>query len=216
MNFIVHYVHDKNLKKYASQYLYGRLIDIGCGEKPYQKILAEYVSSHIGVDHDSCIHDKSKIDLMGTAYSIPADNNSFDSALCTAVLEHLEEPELALVECYRVLKPGGIALYSVPFIWHLHEAPRDYYRFTKYGLDYLFKKSGFDVIEIKALSGFWLTFGQLLVYNIYRYNRGPLKYIPVIPILGLIIQVVSYFLDNLDRNEDYTWIYMVVVRKPIP
>ena len=177
-------------------------------------MLAPYVQAHIGVDHQDTLHDKSNIDRFGTAYDIPADDGEFDCALCTAVLEHLEEPEKALRECYRVLRSGGVAIYSVPFIWHLHEAPRDFYRFSKYGLKYLFEKVGFEIIEINALSGFWITFGQLFVYNIYRFNRGPLKFIPIIPVIGLIIQGISYLLDKIDKTEQWTWMYMVIVRKP--
>lgn len=202
-----------NLINYGSQYLQGKLIDIGCGTKPLEKYLVPYITEHIGVDHEATLHDKSKIDLFGTAYQIPADDNSFDSAICTAVLEHLEEPELALKECHRVLKSGGVAIYSVPFIWHLHEEPRDFYRFTKYGLKYLFEKVGFEIIEIKALSGFWVTFGQLFVYNLYRFNRSVIKWTHIIDVIGLLIQGVVYVLDKLDKTEQWTWMYIVIARK---
>ncbi len=91
-----------------------------------------------------------------------------------------------MLACFET---GGVAIYSVPFIWHLHEEPRDF-------------------------SGFWVTFGQLFVYNIYRFNRGPLRYIPVIPVLGLAIQGMSYLLDKIDKTEQWTWMYLIVVRKP--
>jgi len=149
---------------------------------------SQKVTFFVTVDHEATFHDKGNIDLFGTAYDIPAEDESFDSAICTAVLEHLEEPELALRECFRVLKKNGVAIYSVPFIWHLHEEPRDFYRYSKYGLKYLFEKVGFEIVELKALSGFWVTFGQLFVYNLYRFNRGPLRYIPIIPMVGLVIQ----------------------------
>ena len=212
-NILINRIHDQQLKQSATEYLSGRLIDIGCGTKPYKDLLAPYVTEHIGVDHQETLHDKSKIDRFGTAYNITAKDEEFDCALCTAVLEHLEEPELALKECHRILKRGEMAIYSIPFIWHLHEEPWDFYRFSKYGLKYLFEKAGFEIVEIKALSGFWVTFGQLFVYNIYRFNRGPLKYIPIIPALGLIIQGASYFLDKIDKTEQWTWMYMIVARK---
>jgi len=213
-NCLINKIHDKALKNTVEQYAKGRLIDIGCGTKPYKVLLAPYITEHVGVDHQDTLHDKSNIDRFGTAYNIPAKDSEFDCALCTAVLEHLEEPKLALKECCRVLKRGGIAVYSVPFIWHLHEEPRDFFRYSKYGLKYLFEKTGFEIIEIKALSGFWVTFGQLFVYNIYRFNRGPLRYIPIIPALGLVIQAISYILDRIDKTEQWTWMYMVVARKP--
>lgn len=197
-------------------FAHGRLIDIGCATKPLQEYISPYINEHVGVDQESTLHGTHNIDLIGTAYAIPVPDASFDSALCTAVLEHLEEPEQALRECHRVLKPGGVAIYSVPFIWHLHEEPRDFFRFTKYGLDYLFKKSGFDVVEIKALSGFWVTFGQLFVYNLYRLNRGPLRWLRIIDVMGLALQILAYSLDRIDRTEQWTWMYMVVARKRDP
>lgn len=212
-NLLVNHIHDRHLEKAVRRHLKGRLIDIGCGIKPYEKLLAPLVSVHVGVDHSGSLHGSSRVDLSGTAYKIPVEDASFDSALCTAVLEHLEEPEQALRECHRVLKAGGHALYSVPFIWHLHEEPRDFYRFSKYGLQYLFEKTGFEVVEMKALSGFWVTFGQLFVYNLYRFNRGPLRWLRIIDLLGLILQGMAFGLDKIDRSEQWTWMYMVVARK---
>jgi SAM-dependent methyltransferase len=213
-NLLVNYIHDRELALLARKYLRGRLIDIGCGTKPYARLLSSFVSEHVGVDHVGTFHNKNRVDLWGTAYEIPVENGSFDSALCTAVLEHLEEPQAALRECYRVLKKEAFAIYSVPFIWHLHEEPRDFYRFTKYGLSYLFESAGFTIVEMKALSGFWVTFGQLLVYNIYRFNRGILRWLRLIDIAGLLIQGTSLLMDRVDKTEEWTWMYMAVVRKP--
>ena len=212
-NILINHVHDLELKRVASLYLHGRLLDIGCGTKPYKKLLAPFVTEHIGIDQEGTLHDRSNIDFYGTAYQIPIESQTVDSAICTAVLEHLEEPELALRECCRILKQGGVAIYSIPFIWHLHEEPRDFYRFSKYGLKYLFEKVGFEIIELKALSGFWITFGQLFVYYLYRFNFGPFRWFRIIDILGLSIQTFFYFIGKLDRTEQWTWMYMVVAKR---
>lgn len=212
-NALVNRILDRELSLAASKHLRGRLVDIGCGEKPYRQLLAPWVAEHVGVDHEGTPHDRSNVDLPGTAYAIPVPDGFFDSALCTAVLEHLEEPEAALRECSRVLAAGGVAVYTVPFIWHLHEEPRDFYRFSKHGLRYLFEKAGFEVVELKALSGFWVTFGQLLVYNLYRANRGPLRWLRIVDAAGLLIQGLAYALDRMDRTEQWTWMYLVVARK---
>jgi len=102
-NFLINFIHDRELNRCSSTYLAGRLIDIGCGVKPYKDLLASYITEHIGIDHQDTLHVKSNIDRYGTAYDIPANDGEFDSALCTAVLEHLEEPAQALRECHRVL-----------------------------------------------------------------------------------------------------------------
>jgi SAM-dependent methyltransferase len=213
-NLLVNHIHDRELARCVARYVRGGLLDIGCGTKPYARMVAPYVSSHVGIDHKDTPHDSSRIDRVGSAYAMPAADEEFDSAICTAVLEHLEEPKAALGECFRVLKPGGYAIYSVPFIWHVHEEPRDFFRYSRYGLKYLFEKAGFEIVEIRALSGFWVTFGQLFTYNLHRLNRGPLRLLRIIDAVGLAVQAASYLLDRFDRTEQWTWMYMVVARKP--
>lgn len=90
--YLVYKIHDTELFKLAAKYFKGKLIDIGCGVKPYKELLKKIVDVHIGVDHNDTIHSKENIDLWGTAYNVPVESNYFDSALCTCVLEHLEEP----------------------------------------------------------------------------------------------------------------------------
>jgi ubiquinone/menaquinone biosynthesis C-methylase UbiE len=190
------------------------LIDIGCGIKPYRELLRPYVNEHVGVDHEESVHDQSQIDYFGTAYKIPVSANSFDTALCTSVLEHLEEPEAALRECFRVLKAGGVAIYAAPFIWHLHEEPRDFYRFSKYGLTYLFEKAGFEILELFPVMGFWGTSSQLLVYKLYQYNRSIVSLTGLIPALGWLLQSFGYAFRHPKENELWPSDYAIAARKP--
>lgn len=207
-------IGDKCIREAAEKFIKGRLIDIGCGHKPYKSILSKFVTEHIGVDHFETIHVKGSIDLFGTAYEIPVENETFDSALCTAVLEHLEEPGLAIKECRRVLRPGSYAIYTVPFIWHIHEAPRDFYRFSEFGLRYLFEKEKFEIIEIKPLSGFIVTFFQLhLCFLKDKVNRGPIKWLRLFDIYVLLINKLGLFLNRFDKSHIWTWCYIVVVKK---
>jgi ubiquinone/menaquinone biosynthesis C-methylase UbiE len=212
-NVLVNRIVNRALKEVAPR-AYGRMLDVGCGEKPYQHLFAPYVAEHVGLDHEETLHDIGNADLIGTAYSMPADDASFDTLLCTAVLEHLEEPARALAEARRVLRPGGVAIYTVPFIWHLHEEPRDFFRYSKHGLRHLFDQAGFDVEELRPLAGFWVTFGQLFVYYLHRFNRGVIRRTGVIPLVGLILQGLAYLLDRIDRAEQWTWMYLVVARVP--
>lgn len=97
-NWLVYKIMDYEIDSSLQKYTRGKLIDIGCGEKPYKNITRPYVTEYIGLDHENTLHDKSKIDLFGTAYNIPIENIYFDTVLCTAVLEHLEEPDKAIKE----------------------------------------------------------------------------------------------------------------------
>lgn len=126
------------LRRYAGP----RLVDVGCGEKPYRS-LAPTVDEWIGVDRDP----HSAADLLGDAYCIPLESESVDTVLCTQVLEHVEEPHRALIEMRRVLRPGGILILTAPQYWPLHEEPRDFFRYTTPGLMYLMEKTEFEVVH---------------------------------------------------------------------
>lgn len=212
--YVVTRIAGRHIRERAARYFSGRMIEIGCGTKSKGLLVGEFVEEHIGLDHEDCPHDHAHIDIFGTAYEIPVEDQSFDCALSTSVLEHLEEPQKALIETYRVLKPGGFALYTVPLFWHLHEEPRDFFRYTKYGLQHLFREAGFEVVEIKPLSGFWVTFGTAFGYYLQRFKRGPLKLF-----VNALISVNNTIIPRLDqgllRDEKFTWMYLVVAQKPL-
>jgi len=214
-NWLIFSIINPSLKKRLRQHAHGTLLDIGCGVKPYEEMASFYVQKHIGIDHVGTLHNQSNIDLSSTAYQIPFKESSVDCILCTDVLEHLEEPGKAVAESLRVLKEGGYAIYTVPLFWHIHEAPRDFYRYTEFGLKYLFEKSGYEVVEIKPLTGFVVTSCQGLVYVLYRFRRGgwvnPLWWI--VPPLGHIIQALAYVLNKIDPTKDFTAEYILVARK---
>lgn len=214
-NWLIYSILDPEIEDALKKYATGRMLDVGCGVKPYLETARPYVVEHVGLDQDVTIHDRSNVDLSGSACGIPADDHSFDTVLCTEVLEHIEDPGLALAEACRVLKPGGYGIYTVPLFWHIHEEPRDFYRYTRFGLEHLFEKSGFEVVGIKALSGFVVTFAQELVYFLLKFRRGgpinPLWW--VVPPLSMVIQGAAYLLRGLDHSVNFTIEYIAIVRK---
>lgn len=213
--YLVVRIAAREIVRAASGYFKGKLLDIGCGAKWKEDLVGEYVDEYIGLDHEGTRHDKSNIDLFGTAYDIPAEDETFDSVICTAVLEHLEEPSDALTQCRRVLKKGGHALFTVPLSWHLHEEPRDFYRYTKYGLTYLLEKNRFNIVEITPLGGFWVIFGTNCIYYIRGFRRfrriNPLRWL-VTP-LTVFFHGFTHIMNKFDRPGPFTWMYLVVVRK---
>jgi SAM-dependent methyltransferase len=212
MNWLVHRILERHLARVAREHARGRLLDVGCGEKPYRGLFDPFVAEHVGLDHVDTQHARDAIDLFGHADAIPAEAMSFDTILCTAVLEHVEEPMRAIAEMHRVLRPGGVVILTAPLFWHVHEAPRDFYRYTAFGLRYLFEKAGFTVLELTPLSGFLVTFAQELVY--YLHGNRPRWPIPLVrEILSTLIQGAAYLLSPLDRSTHFTWMYLVVGRK---
>jgi SAM-dependent methyltransferase len=199
------------------RYLAGRVLDIGCGDKSKRHLLDDRVTQYVGLDHEGSLHDKSRVDIFGTAYSIPEPDGSFDGVVCTAVLEHLEEPRAALNETFRVMKRGAYAVFTVPLFWHLHEEPRDFYRYTEHGLRHLFEGAGFSVVELIPASGFWLTVGSMWSYYLHSLPRGPWRHLA-----RLLIMLNNFFfplLDSIDRRFNsqarrFTWMYLLVARKP--
>ena len=212
-NALVNRIFDWELSIAASNHLRGRLIDLVCGGKPHRSLLPPRVTEHVGVDHEGPSYDRSNFDLLGTAYAIPVTDGSFNSALRTAVLEHLEGPEDELPRCSRVLATGGIAVYMLLFIRHLYEDPRDINGFSNHIQGYLFEKAGFEMVELKVLSGLWVTIGQLLAYNPYRANRDSLRWLRTVDAEGLLIWGLAYAMERMYRIELWPRIFLVVAKK---
>ena len=151
--------------KSESNDIQGKILDIGCGEKPYAHLFS--CTEYIGIDIETTekYHEKHKTDLFYNGVDLPFENNSFDSIVCFEVLEHVFEPEKMIHEMFRVLKPGGSILLTTPFIWNEHEIPYDYGRYSYFGLKDLFKKNGFSISKQKRiLSGFALIITLTSLY----------------------------------------------------
>jgi len=138
----------RNIKSLAPQ-LSGKLIDFGCGRKPYENLFC--VDQYIGIDLETTGHDhtNSKVDVFYDGKTIPFANESFDSLFFSEVLEHVFNVDEVLTEITRVLKPGARALITVPFSWNEHEVPYDFGRYTSFGVQHLLKQKGFDIIEYR-------------------------------------------------------------------
>lgn len=119
-----------------------RVLDIGCGNKPYLPLLADRAGSYIGVD----AVDGPHVDRIGVAEDLPFEDSSFDVVLCTQVLEHVDDPALTLAEIMRVLAPGGVTFVSTHGVFLYHPDPptsdRDYWRWTHSGLMRIFRQTG--------------------------------------------------------------------------
>ena len=196
----------------ARSHARGRLVDIGCGEKPYRDLLAPFVTEHVGVDHSGTPHRLDRVDVTAGAYEIPLGSASFDTALLTEVLEHLEDPGAALRETYRLLRPGGKIILTTPFAWVLHETPRDFYRYTPYGLQHLLTTAGFADVSVFPIGGQWSTLALLAGYALGTYRRGPLRWL-----LDRIIAALQFggqAMDQFHFRANLAWDHVAVAVKP--
>jgi SAM-dependent methyltransferase len=190
----------------------GVLLDIGCGEKPYQPVFDGYCQRYIGLDVATA---SGNPDIYGSAEALPFRSNSFDTVLSIQALEHVRQPQVLFQEAYRVLKKGGSLILTAPMNWGIHEAPHDYYRFTRYGLSYLASAAGFTHVTLKARGGFWKMMGQRL--SNYLYDAGGRPKSTAAEALKLficaLVQSSFVLLECLHKNEDDTLGYSMVARK---
>ena len=150
--------------------LTGRLLDVGCGSKPYAGLLS--VDQYVGLEIDSeRARALGAADVHYRGGEFPLDSGSFDSILCNQVLEHVFDPDAFVAEMHRVLKPQGLLLLTVPFVWDEHEQPFDYARYSSFGLKALLERHGFAVIEQRKIGTNVSVLFQLA--NAYLYKVLP-------------------------------------------
>jgi SAM-dependent methyltransferase len=140
-----------------------RVIDVGCGRKPYEPLFAPYATSYIGVDPV----ENPRADLRGSVEAIPAEDASFDVVLCNQVLEHCDDPVQAVRELQRVSAPRGRVLASTHGVMPYHPAPTDYWRWTHAGLEKLFLESAdWSSVRVTPASGTTACVGMIVAINL--------------------------------------------------
>lgn len=217
-NWLIYDIGDCFLQKHANYYQ-GVLYDLGCGESPYREFFLRYAEKYIGVDWAGSYHD-TKADVAADLNKpLPIESGAADTVVSLSVMEHLCEPKTMLNEAFRILKSGGGIVLQVPWQWWIHELPHDYYRYTPYGLEYLFRKAGFDDIEVEAQAGFFTMIILKMNYFSLRLIRGPrplrLLIRAVFSVFWYLGQKLAPLLDRLDRNWDWeTTGFYVTARKP--
>jgi SAM-dependent methyltransferase len=152
-------------------FLGGRLLDFGCGSKPYRHLFT--VTEYVGLDvaQSGHIHSDGDVDVFYDGGVIPFVDQAFDSCFSSEVFEHIFDLDYSLSEICRVLKPGGRALFVVPFVWDEHEIPYDFARYSSFGLRFLMEKHGFKLVRMEKTAHFFTVIAQL--WNLYLYNLVP-------------------------------------------
>ena len=145
----------------ASAYGRYRLLDVGCGARPYEPLFVQHGATYVGCD----VEGSPGADVHGFADALPAEDASFDVVLCTQVLEHVPDPAAAVRELRRVLRPGGRALATTHGVAVFHPNPDDYWRWTSSGLERLFHENGtWSSVEVRPGAGTAATVASLVAY----------------------------------------------------
>jgi len=208
-NWLVHRIGEKHIAS-AARFARGLTLDVGCGKKPYKRFYSPRVRSYLGVDLPGA--DTGEADVYGDALNLPFRGGAFETVVSFQVLEHVKDPSQMIAEIARVLSAGGHTVVSAPHMWGLHEVPRDYFRFTRYGLEHLILENGLEVVEIRAMAGYWVTAGSRFCYYLETLKKRAL--LPLFGLTFLIVQTACLFLDKMHRLETDTWNYIAVARKP--
>ena len=214
----------------------GDLLDVGVGERPYAELFGPRVNSYCGLEYPPVadnLHPEiwgmlerlhGIVDVFGDGQRMPFADDSFDTVMALEVFEHLRAPDECMAEIERVLRPGGVVLFTVPFVAPLHQLPFDFWRFTPEGLEALLARHGFEAEQLLARGNFSSTTGATVAHWILRTFgstglhhdgsvrisrwRGPL----VSPLIALV-QLGAKLFERFTSDETSTLGYSVVARR---
>jgi SAM-dependent methyltransferase len=195
--------------------LEGDILDVGCGDKPYERHVPR-ATSYYGID----VYPGPKVDaVIAPEEPWPLPDQAFDGVICTQVLEHARDAEFVVGELARVTRPGATVVASVPFMYPEHGAPHDYRRFSRHGARELFERSGFEATtEVQGAIG--SSLGAIgLVWLEQRLaavpGGGPLLLLtlPLWLTLCAIVNIAATALDRLDGTDSFYGNVLVVAKR---
>jgi SAM-dependent methyltransferase len=191
-----------------------RVLDAGSGEGQYREHFAKQRYCGVDLAVGDAAWDYSRVDVLADLTALPFRAGAFDAAVHIVTIEHLKEPGLALAEMARTLTPGGSLLIAAPHEWEVHQAPHDFFRYTRYGLAYLLETRGFEVCEMRAAGGYFRLLARRLL-NGLQFFTGGVRWLFFLPAAILLIPpaLVLPLLDGLDRDRNFTLGYLCSARK---
>ncbi|MDR3698018.1 MAG: class I SAM-dependent methyltransferase [Candidatus Sulfopaludibacter sp.] len=190
-----------------------RVLDAGAGEGQYRGHFAR--QRYCGVD--LAVGDRSwnysRLDALADLRALPFRSGAFDAAIHIVTIEHLCEPGEALREMARAMAPGAMLLIAAPHEWEVHQAPHDYFRYTRYGLAYLLEKAGFEICEMRAAGGYFRLLARRLL-NGLQFFTGGIRWLCFIPAAILLVPpaMILPLLDSLDGDRNFTVGYICTAR----
>ncbi|HSB16765.1 MAG TPA: class I SAM-dependent methyltransferase [Bryobacteraceae bacterium] len=182
-----------------------RVLDAGAGEGRYAGFFPNQRYCGVDLGIGDAAWNYRGLDVVADLAALPFPNGCFDACLNIVTLEHLPDPGAALVEIARTLKPGGRVLLAVPHEWEVHQAPHDYFRFTRHGISHLLERAGFSSVDVEPAGGFFRLLSRRLLNGLQFFP--PL----LVPVAALFLAPPALLLpgfDFLDRERNFTLGYL--------
>ena len=175
----------RSVEAALTTYASGRTLEAGAGRSPYGSLLKTLADDVMTMDIDA---SRGKVDIVADVQDMSdIPSSTFDTVVCTQVLEHVPRPSEAMKELSRVLRPRGVLILSAPHLSMVHEAPNDFYRYTRYGLTYLAEQAGLEVLSVEAAGG-------LVTFLLHTVSLGLITTIGSLPLLFWPVWAVNYLL----------------------
>lgn len=191
-----------------------KILDAGAGSCQYKKI---FIKRHTYTSNDLCKSNKNckynNIDIISPIENIPLKSNSFDYIILTQVLEHVENPQVAINELSRLLKKNGKILCSTPLCYGEHEIPYNYFNFTQYGLKYIGKNANLKIISTKPMGGHFILTAHLLIRGSFiLFGSNIFTRYLLLPYY-LFVASAGLFLDRFDKDKTTTIGHITIFKK---
>jgi len=206
------------------------ILDAGAGDQHHRKNCAHLIyMSQDNAGYDGKGDDKGlqtgsylygALDIVSDITAIPKEDNSFDAILCTEVLEHVRNPELAISELARLLRPQGKLILTAPFGSLTHFAPHHYFTgFSRYWYDYVLPKYHLKIEKIDADGDYFAYMAQelrRLPYIANMYSEKPTMYKTEYEAIDTLLSLLERFSNPGNKSSDLlTYGFMVVAEKVI-
>lgn len=187
-----------------------RVLDAGAGEGNYKHHFdrQRYCGLDLAIGDEAWNY--SRLDVVGDLMHLPFRDRTFDASLNVVTLEHVPEPARVVQELARTLAPGGRLLLIAPHEWEEHQQPHDYFRYTRYGLEYLLAHAGLAEAEIVPVGGFFRLLSRRL-FNALQFFPGPLMFLAAIFLVPPAL--IFPLFDPLDQRRNFTLGYICTARK---
>ena len=172
------------------EFIHGDVLDFGAGKGKQKALAVAKGKSYAALD----IEARPNIDIVGDVLDPPVKDASYDTIISTQVMEHVRKPWVMAQQIERILRPGGIAIVSAPFITPFHSDPHDYFRFTELGMRTLFEDLGMHVILCSKHGGWWACVGETVKQRFFGPYRKKTR------ISGHLSNMIERVFRILDRT----------------